>query len=182
MTLSQHHNSLNSLRINGIYNIKKEHLKTLCSYLQTNPAQQESQPFLYHCYRTSPTSRNKEIDPMIDVEICPKCNEVRMVFDCPRKACKRKRDQSSTDCRGCNFCIPWCEECGGCVDTEDLEEAACADILCSDCWLCLPKCSFCNKPYCKRHVNQKCRYPGTAGFVCDVCYVKARSNSNHDFE
>ncbi|KAJ9135740.1 hypothetical protein P3X46_032890 [Hevea brasiliensis] len=176
-TLSQHPKNLKSLRINGIYNIKKEHIETLSSYLQRNPPHQKLPPILYHHYRSSPSS-STENGRIIDVDICPKCNEVKMVFDCPRETCRQMRDMLFEVCRGCNFCIPRCEECGGCVDAEELEDAACADILCSDCWLHLPKCNYCNKPYCKQHTDQQFSSPGCTGFICEACHVTAIANSS----
>ncbi|KAJ4823528.1 hypothetical protein Tsubulata_034050 [Turnera subulata] len=179
-TLSQYHNSLKSLRIDGIYNFKKENLDILCSLLRMNPeAQKKSQTILYHHYSiNSTTSRDKVIsDRAIDVDLCPVCNEVRMVFDCSRETCKRKRDQPYSKCRGCSFCIPRCEECGGCVDEEEQEESVCSDILCSQCWLSLPKCSFCNRPYCKRHAYLQCSSSGLAEWICDVCHANTITNS-----
>jgi hypothetical protein len=78
-----------------------------------------------------------------------------------------------------------CEECGGCIESEELELTACGDNLCSKCWLQLPKCNFCNQPYCKLHTNQQHRLSGSSGFVCDVCHVKfvgnLGANDNADY-
>lgn len=169
-TLSENHHSLKS-RIYGIYNIKKDHLDTIRSYFQVKLPQQEhqrQQPILFH-HRNSPEFRNEEGNPMIDidVDICPKCNNVSMVYDCPRETCKKK------SCEACNLCIPRCEECGGCIiESEELEATACGDNLCSNCWLQLPKCNFCNQPYCKLHINHQHRLSSSTGFVCDACHVK----------
>uniref|UniRef100_A0A2P2QKZ6 F-box domain-containing protein n=1 Tax=Rhizophora mucronata TaxID=61149 RepID=A0A2P2QKZ6_RHIMU len=179
--LTQHHNSLNSLQIDGIYNLKKEHLETLSSHLRPNLEKQKPQPIHYHCWRNQPTSRNEGSCHTVDVEVCPRCGNVRMVFDCTKESCK-KRNPLSMGCRGCNFCIPRCEECGRCVDMEELEEAICADILCSDCWLHLAKCNLCNNPYCKRHANLQSSPPSSAGFICDVCQIKAKLSSSYDAE
>lgn len=172
-TLSQNGHRLKTLRINGIYNIKKDHLVELCSYLPMNlalKAQQGTKPLLFNEYTKFPTLRDQKNQPVIDMGICPRCKEVSLVFDCPRKeTCKLKIERSVTDCRGCKHCIPRCQECGGCVGLDELEEAVCADILCSDCWLKLPKCNFCNKPYCKQHASEKLCTSGSTGFVCDVC-------------
>ncbi|KAL0005252.1 hypothetical protein SO802_012813 [Lithocarpus litseifolius] len=170
-TLSENHHGLESIRIHGIYNIKKDHLDTIRSYFQMKLPQQEhrrQQPFLFH-HRNSPEFRNEESSPMIniDVDICPKCNNVSMVYDCPRETCKKK------SCKACNLCIPRCEECGGCIiESEELEATACGDNLCSNCWLQLPKCNFCNQPYCKLHINHQHRQSSSTGFVCDACHVK----------
>lgn len=81
-----------------------------------------------------------------------------------------KMKNTMRGCRGCISCIPRCIECGGCFEFEEVEEAVCGDSLCLDCWLQLPKCNFCNRPYCKQHAEEKrcCSY-GSDGFVCEVC-------------
>ncbi|KAJ8770071.1 hypothetical protein K2173_010116 [Erythroxylum novogranatense] len=160
-TLSQHHGNLESIQINGLFGVEKEHLETLCSYLQPYSANQQKQPIFYHQYRSFQTSRNKE-GRRIDVEVCPICSQVRMVFSCSRETCEKK-----IDCRGCNFCILRCAECGVCVG--EIGETICADIVCLNCWLHLPKCNFCNEPYCNQHLSP-C---SSTGFVCDVCDMKA---------
>ncbi|RVX12638.1 F-box protein SKIP28 [Vitis vinifera] len=155
-TLTEHYQALKCVRINGVYNMKKEHLETLSSYLQMNPAKMEGQMqqlCFFHDHRNISVLRVEESYRPIDLEICPRCNEVRMVFDCPRETCKKKRERAMAECRGCYFCIPRCEECGKCIEVEEPGEVVCADVLCSDCWLQLPKCNFCNRPYCSRHAN-----------------------------
>ncbi|KAF5442767.1 hypothetical protein F2P56_035390 [Juglans regia] len=172
-TLSEHNHSLKSLRINGIYNIEKEELEILRSYLQMNLSQQMQQPMLFHHRNLSMFSNKSE--PLIDVDICPKCKDVRMVYDCPREACKRKNKKlmhPTAGCKGCNLCIPRCEECGGCLESEEIEETACGDSLCSECWLKLPKCNFCNRPYCNQHTHRQCKHSSSSDFVCDVCHER----------
>ncbi|XP_076947265.1 F-box protein SKIP28-like [Bidens hawaiensis] len=146
-TLNQHNVTLKTLKINGISNITKEHLQTLHSLL------------------------NLDDSSSIDVQICPKCDEPRMVYDCPLETCDRKRATGS--CRGCKFCISRCKECGKCVGFGDEDyEAACEDMLCEDCWIKLPKCEFCNKPYCNKHVYKQCAIPGSSHFICEACCMK----------
>ncbi|KAI3763733.1 hypothetical protein L2E82_13728 [Cichorium intybus] len=158
-TLNLHNTTLKSLKINGIYSITKEHIQTLQTLLKSEETQ--------HKRFYPDTSRHEQIDgcPSIDVGICPKCDEVRMVFDCTLETCEKKK---AIGCRGCKFCILRCEECGKCVD-EDENDAACEDTLCLDCWIQLPKCDFCNKPYCKKHAYKQCVPPGSSGFLCDAC-------------
>ncbi|WCJ33598.1 F-box protein SKIP28 [Euphorbia peplus] len=170
--LSENQTSLKSVRINGIPNFNKHHLETLSSYLQPNT---QSQTILYHCRTTFPS----ESKALIDIDVCPKCDEIKMVFDCSRDGCKQKKGvHVIAGCRGCSSCIPRCEECGGCIDDEDLDEAACSDILCRDCWLGLPKCNHCNKPYCKHHINLQYSSLTCTGFVCESCHFEATANSN----
>lgn len=141
-TLTEHYQALKCVRINGVYNMKKEHLETLSSYLQMNPAKMEGemqQLCFFHDHRNISVLRVEESYRPIDMEICPRCNEVRMVFDCPRETCKKKRERAMAECRGCYFCIPRCEECGKCIEVEEPGEVVCADVLCSDCWLQLDR-------------------------------------------
>lgn len=137
------------------------------------------QPKLYHEFKKLTILKLKETSPPIDMELCPKCNEVQVVYDCPRDSCKRLRHlQQQAECRGCRYCIPRCEECGICIkdEEEEPEEAACPDSLCLGCWLQLPKCSFCNKPYCSDHSDQQCFLPESSGFVCTPCHAKFIEN------
>lgn len=181
--LSDHSHRPICLKINGIYNINKEHLEMLRSLIQVNQTHRKQLCNFYHNkHKHYSTFRQEhEINPAIDVDICPKCSEVRMVFDCPQQTCMRNREKQLTECRGCHLCIPRCEVCGKCVDAEgqDDSEAACADILCTECWLQLPKCNFCNKPYCNQHAQRQCSLPGLSGFVCDVCHSKFMETSNN---
>ncbi|KAG6650524.1 F-box protein SKIP28 isoform X3 [Carya illinoinensis] len=136
-----------------------------------NKVQQRQQPMLFH--RRNSSMFSNESEPLIDVDICPKCKDVRMVYDCPREACKRKNKklmQPTAGCKGCNLCIPRCEECGGCLESEEIEETACGDGLCSECWLQLPKCNFCNRPNCNRHTNRQYKHSSSSGFVCEICH------------
>ncbi|XP_022146321.1 F-box protein SKIP28 [Momordica charantia] len=181
-TLSQHSHNLKSIMIGGIYNIENEHLEVLQYHLHINRSQQQQQQrLLCHEYIDRSKLLSDEYQPMIDVQICPKCNEILRVYDCSRESCKIKQeDKLQADCRACTGCIKRCEECGGCVDEADyeVEEAVCACSLCTSCWLRLPKCNHCNKPYCLR--RNRCDEPycmlhsplvrnSAPGFVCEVC-------------
>ncbi|KAL2545990.1 F-box protein SKIP28 [Forsythia ovata] len=170
--LTNENHRLKSLKVSGIYNMKKEDLETLHSLINLNQAQQKKGKIFYHEYRKCSSLRHEEIDGSVDVDVCPKCHEVRMVFDCPGVFCPRKKQHQTIECRGCDHCIPRCEECGICITGLELAEAACADALCLECWLQLPKCNFCNKPYCNQHAHQGCRFSGSSGFVCTTCHAK----------
>ena len=80
-------------------------------------------------------------------------------------------------CQGCFFCVARCETCGGCIDLEELGESglACSDFLCMDCWLKLPKCCTCNRPYCERHSNLKENLSASGEFTCQECTAFATS-------
>lgn len=167
------------LKINGIYNINSEHLDTIRDLIQLNQTQKKQRKQMYNLYHNRHQyllnfREENETNPDIDIDTCLKCSELRMVFDCPDQMCRTKSEENLLSvCRGCQYCIPRCEECGRCVtnsEEQDDVEAACNDILCIECWLQLPKCNFCNKPYCKLHVLQKRCLPESSGFLCEVCY------------
>lgn len=166
--LTKDKHRLKSLKISGIYGVRREDLQTLCSLIEHIPLQQKRYKIFYHQHNKS-SSTMKDIeaddDPCVDVDICPKCNDVRMVFDCPRLLCK---------CRGCVLCTVRCIECGVCMKgiDQEVEAAACADALCLECWLKLPKCNFCNKPYCSLHSHQQHMVLDSAGFICATCHSK----------
>lgn len=145
--------NLISLKVNGIYNINKEHLEALRSTLESN--------------RRQLIRQQQATDIDIDIDICPNCNCAAMVLECPsRDKCERKKRERGLQraCRGCYHCIPRCVECGMCVDECEAEDTACADAMCSNCWLRIPKCNFCNKPYCSRHAHRRCIVLGSSGF------------------
>lgn len=140
--------------------------------------QTQQKPLYYHKRGSLSVFKRKENQRIIDLEICPKCFEVRMVYDCPKGDCKRK-ECPHAQCRGCNFCIPRCEDCGRCVVSEEVEEGACGDVLCLECWLKLPKCNFCNKPYCKQHTNWWCT-SSDSSFLCKVCDENSHGYTYND--
>uniref|UniRef100_A0A803N2Y5 F-box domain-containing protein n=1 Tax=Chenopodium quinoa TaxID=63459 RepID=A0A803N2Y5_CHEQI len=142
---------------------KKEHLLILESCITKTP---ENKPRFYHKYWSSSFRSIDEDARMIDVEVCPKCEEVKLVFHCPKE----------TECIGCIQCILRCEVCGRCVSDEDEDdqgETICNDVVCLDCWLRLPKCNHCNKPFFPRHADEQLGPLGSLGFVCEVCQAKS---------
>lgn len=170
--LSTNNHKLKSLSINGIYNLNIHHLHTLSDYLftdnQNQNVLQNQQPFYYHCYRNSLSFNLRESNRILDVEVCPKCDQVTLVFDGLKDAC-----------RGCIHCVPRCRECGMCVGFDEAEDAACQDMLCSGCWLQLPKCNFCNKPYCRDHLHLK-SIIFENGFICQNCDERFIQNRIED--
>ncbi|CAH1414899.1 unnamed protein product [Lactuca virosa] len=71
----------------------------------------------------------------IDVEVCPRCQNLRLVYDCPAEGCFGK-DQ----CRACIICIPRCAQCGRCVHNSEYEETFSLEYLCSGCLKEMPRC------------------------------------------
>jgi len=160
--LTEGSNCLTSVKISGIYNLNQQHLQVLESSL---PKGQDRKPRFYHKYDYSSFRSLDEDTCPIDVEMCPKCQEVRLVFDCARKSCGDR-------CRGCLHCIPRCEGRGKSITNTDdeLGKTICMDYLCLDCWLSRPKCNHCNKPFCPRHADEESKLmSGSSGFVCQHC-------------
>ncbi|XP_031283290.1 F-box protein SKIP14-like [Pistacia vera] len=71
-------------------------------------------------------------DRAFDIESCPKCQKLGLVYDCPRESCRAK-DHASQVCRGCTLCIARCFYCGCCLEDCEYEETFCLDMLCVDC-------------------------------------------------
>ena len=81
-------------------------------------------------------------DRTIDLEACPKCGGVALVYDCTNESCQNQRDHTATECRACYLCIPRCDVCGKClhgeyVDIYYLERRCldCARTYGSDDWV-----------------------------------------------
>ncbi|XP_026380645.1 F-box protein SKIP28-like [Papaver somniferum] len=176
---SNKHN-LRYLRLCGIPNLTKEHLQVLNSCLLQHKSATSSDQSRKHStivdYNKQRAQSNNEVeanDNHIDVEICPKCENVSLVYDCPKESCvKKKNENPLRECRGCCICIPRCEGCGECTDQaeDEVQETVCSDVLCLNCWLNLPKCNLCNKPYCPRHADiYGATVTASTGFICDVC-------------
>ncbi|CAO2201902.1 unnamed protein product [Urochloa humidicola] len=164
---------LSRVRLHGICKMTKHHLEVINSLI-CRSSQQDAQA-LYYNHRVHEVLNTDDSRP-IDVDMCPLCRNVRLVFDCTRKDCREVKD-GWTRCRGCFFCVARCETCGGCIDLEELGETglACSDFLCMDCWLKLPKCSTCNRPYCERHSNLKENLSPSGQFTCQECTAYATS-------
>ncbi|XP_040382969.1 F-box protein SKIP28 [Oryza brachyantha] len=159
--------NLNRLRVHGISRMTTHHLDAINSVMCNSDPQQDEQS-LFYSHRVHEVLNSND-ERRIDVDVCPMCTNVRLVFDCTRDGCRKK--DSWHQCRGCFFCIARCETCGGCIDLEELSETelACSDFLCMECWLALPKCSTCNRPYCKRHENLKVSVSPSGQFTCHRC-------------
>ncbi|CAN4114003.1 unnamed protein product [Withania somnifera] len=195
--LTKANHRLNNLAISGIYNVKIEDFQTLCHLIGINQMQRKQRKDNYYNRQRELYAFKQECQPSIDVDICPKCGEIKQVFDCPRDSCRRRmkqqqqqqqqrqhKNQVLIECRGCFLCVPRCEECGVCTKDEELGLAACADTLCLNCWLQLPKCNFCNKAYCNQHAYQQQQTlnptgGSSLGFLCSDCSFHATQSSHY---
>ncbi|CAD6265425.1 unnamed protein product [Miscanthus lutarioriparius] len=172
--LHGHKGNLSRVRLHGICKMTNHHLDVIKSLVCRGSQQQDAQA-LYYNHRVHEVLNTDDGRP-IDVDVCPLCRNVRLVFDCTRKNCREVKDGRS-QCRACFFCVARCETCGGCIDLEELGESglACSDFLCMDCWLKLPKCCTCNRPYCERHSNLKENLSASGEFTCQECTAFATS-------
>lgn len=91
--LTKPNHKLKNLAISGIYNVKIEDFQTLCYLMGINQMQMNQITKNYYHMRHELYAFKQESQPSIDVDICPKCGEIREVFDCPRDSCKRRMQQ-----------------------------------------------------------------------------------------
>ncbi|KAI7749260.1 hypothetical protein M8C21_030904 [Ambrosia artemisiifolia] len=119
------------IRTGGFYGITHDHYQQLNNLLGVQRS--KSVPHYYH--RANLHLLPCDDDRALDVEICPRCQNLRLVYDCPAGGCGPK-DQ----CRACIICIPRCAECGRCVHNSEYEETFSLEYLCSECLKQLPRC------------------------------------------
>lgn len=121
------------LRIGGIYGITREHFMELKFLLGTDDHKLGSNP-KPRFYHRGNFYLPCDDDRAIDIEMCPKCDNFRLVYDCPAQGCQVK-DKAPQACRACKFCISRCAHCGRCIDDIEYEETFCLDFRCSDCYM-----------------------------------------------
>ncbi|XP_071716031.1 F-box protein SKIP14-like [Rutidosis leptorrhynchoides] len=130
-TLSTDTAGIKYIRTGGFYGITLDHFEMLKSLLGIQRS--DTTPHYYH--RANSYLLSDDDDRAIDVEVCPRCQNLRLVYDCPADGCQPK-DQ----CRACIICIPRCAKCGRCVHNSEYEEMFSLEYLCSECLKQLPKC------------------------------------------
>ncbi|KAJ8639511.1 hypothetical protein MRB53_016205 [Persea americana] len=91
------------LRIGGLYGITQQHFEELISLLNADKQQQTDarKPRFFH---SSHLLHSNDDECPIDIEMCPKCQRLRLVYDCPVQSCQGKQN-SAQQCRACSFCI-----------------------------------------------------------------------------
>ncbi|KAF9600262.1 hypothetical protein IFM89_005848 [Coptis chinensis] len=126
------------LRIGGRYGVNHKHFEELKSLISADNCMQSkaTKPRFYPYGHSSPSC---EDDHAIDIEICPRCQNMRLVYDCPAESCQEK-EPGAQICRACIICISRCVECGRCLNDSEYEETFCLDVLCLDCWQQLLSC------------------------------------------
>ncbi|RDY08441.1 F-box protein SKIP14, partial [Mucuna pruriens] len=127
------------LHIGGLYGVTQKHFEELKLLLGADSQllQHSHKP---HFYRRGSFYLSCEDDRAIDIEECPRCQNLRLVYDCPAEGCQRVGHTTQV-CRACTLCIPRCSQCGCCINDSEYEETFCLELLCSSCSKQLVKCS-----------------------------------------
>ncbi|MCO5580627.1 hypothetical protein L7F22_034497 [Adiantum nelumboides] len=168
--------TLKQLRIKNMDGFTKDHLDKLQKIVGVKAQEQSTlrKPQFYH---QKNHSSFQDDDKAIDVEECPICTNVRLVYDCTRERCQEKRGVGNYNCRACILCIVRCEACGRCITDNDYEETFSLDVLCSCCWLGSPKCAECNRPASGSPVNHLIGTTETT----TVCYETSQETEGSKF-
>ena len=126
------------LHIGGLYGVTQKHFEELKLLLGTDSQmlQHSRKP---HFYRRGNLYLSCDDDQAIDIEVCPRCQNLRLVYDCPAEGCQGVGH--AMQCRACTLCIARCSQCGRCINDSEYEETFCLELLCSSCSKQLVKCS-----------------------------------------
>lgn len=123
---------IQKLRIGGLYGVTQSHFEEL-KFLLGMDSQNQNNATKPHFYHRGQLYLSCDDDRAIDIEMCPRCQNLRLVYDCPAEGCKGK-DHVTQVCRACTLCIPRCVQCGWCINDGEYEETFCLELLCSGCW------------------------------------------------
>ncbi|KAL2543332.1 F-box protein SKIP14 [Abeliophyllum distichum] len=120
------------LRIGGLYGVTHEHFEELKILLGADnlKLQNHHKP---HFYLRGNFYLLCDDDRAIDIETCPRCGKLRLLYDCTAKGCQVE-DQAAQVCRACTLCILRCVQCGRCINDTEYEENFCLELICSDCF------------------------------------------------
>ncbi|XP_027340891.1 F-box protein SKIP14 [Abrus precatorius] len=127
------------LHIGGLYGVTQKHFEELKLLLGAD-SQLLKHSHKPHYYRRGNLYLSCDDDRAIDVEVCPRCQNLRLVYDCPAEGCQGV-GHAAQACRACTLCIPRCSQCGRCINDSEYEETFCLELLCSSCSKQLVKCS-----------------------------------------
>lgn len=123
---------LKYLGVNGIFGMTHQHFEEFKVLLGVDSSKRPStrKPRFLQGGQLSVSSDD---DYTIDIEICPKCQQLRVVYDCPSESCLKKKSTAQL-CRACTICIKRCINCGRCLNNCPYHELFNFDLLCIDCW------------------------------------------------
>ncbi|XVE67767.1 hypothetical protein DITRI_Ditri09bG0014700 [Diplodiscus trichospermus] len=120
------------LRIGGSFGVTEEQFKELKFLLGADdPMQVGAQKPKF--FRDGELHLMCDDDRAIDIEVCPGCQKLKLVYDCPSESCRRTHHASQL-CRACILCITRCIRCGCCFKDCDYVETFTLDCLCLNCW------------------------------------------------
>ncbi|KAE8730153.1 Restriction endonuclease [Hibiscus syriacus] len=119
------------LRIGSLYGVTRMHLEELKFLLDVDNQIQQVE-FKPHFYSRRNVYLPCEDDRAIDIEMCPRCKNMRLVYYCPAEGCQQK-GHAAQSCRACIICVARCVQCGRCFNDSEYEENFCLELLCSDC-------------------------------------------------
>ncbi|KAK9271705.1 hypothetical protein L1049_002068 [Liquidambar formosana] len=120
------------LRIAGISDVTNEEFEEL-KFLLGADNHMPPKSYKPRFYRGGHLYLSSDDDRAIDIEACPKCQKLKLIFDCPAESCRGKHHTGQL-CRACVVCIARCIHCGRCIKDCDYEETFCLELLCLDCW------------------------------------------------
>ncbi|KAG5254460.1 F-box protein [Salix suchowensis] len=118
------------IRIGGLFGVTENRFEEFKSLLGMDHMHPRAKTPQFH--RVGQLYPSCDDDRAIDIEMCPKCKQLKLVYDCPAESCQGK-DQADQICRACTLCIARCIQCGCCIKDCDYEETFCLDFLCLDC-------------------------------------------------
>lgn len=123
---------LKYLGIDGLFGMTHQHFEEFKVLLGVDSSKLPStrKPRFFQGDQLSVSSDD---DRAIDIEICPKCQQLRVVYDCPSESCQNKKSTAQL-CRACTICIKRCINCGRCLNNCEYEELFSFDLLCLDCY------------------------------------------------
>ncbi|KAL3526332.1 hypothetical protein ACH5RR_010988 [Cinchona calisaya] len=119
------------LRVGGLFGVTSQHFEELKLLLGAD-IQNQTGAQKPRFFRAGQLYLSFDDERAIDIETCPRCQQLRQVYDCPVDSCRGKPHTSQV-CKACTFCIARCINCGRCLNNCDYEETFCLDLLCLDC-------------------------------------------------
>ncbi|CAI9768758.1 unnamed protein product [Fraxinus pennsylvanica] len=120
------------LRIGGLYGVTYEHFEELKLLLGADNKKLQNH-YKPHFYNRDNFYLLCDDDRAIDIEMCPRCEKLRLLYDCTAKSCQVE-DNAAQVCRACTLCISRCVQCGRCVNNTEYEENFCLELICADCF------------------------------------------------
>lgn len=123
---------IKQLRIDTLFGLTFEHFKEFKLLLQADE-DTKSNCCKQRFYCIEEMYLSLDNDPAIDIEICPRCLQAGLVYDCSGKSCQLMT-LSTEACRACHSCISCCVNCRCYLDNKSYEETFSLDLLCYDCF------------------------------------------------